>query len=258
MMGVFFRRAASGGVSGSGHGLKSPLPSPETCLPCRAKKSAHHSGEYPVDKETDRYIRRFLESFGRKLRNIVARGEVVTVDDWRKMQTAQVRLRTGEIFDGAERAQQYGFSSHPLSKAECFVVFCGAASDHPVILSVDDRNYRIIGSEPGEVVIYTDEKDTIHFKRGNIIEVTTKGDVIVDAGRSITATAGTSIAATAATTVAVTAGTTMTVTAGVSITLAAPQIFLNGNLSSSSGGNASFNVGTFSVNADSVNINEEC
>ena len=48
------------------------------------------------------------------------------------------------------------------------------------------------------------------------------------------------------------------ITAAVSITLTAPIIYLNGNVSGTSPGNVDFNAGTFSVNADQVNINEEC
>jgi phage baseplate assembly protein V len=236
-----------------------------------------------TDKETERSFRRQLENFGRKLRNLVARGVVALVDDERKMQTAQIHLREGEMFDGAERAQQYGFTSHPHPGAECFVVFCGAASEHPVILAVDDRRHRPRNSKPGEVVLYTDEGDTIHFKRGNIIEVTTKGDAIVKAGRtvdvaaekSVTVKAGTSasveagteVVVAAGTSVAVKAGTAVTVTATESITLAAPLINLNGNIQAVSGGGgvANFKVGKFTVKADSVSIkgddvslNEEC
>jgi phage baseplate assembly protein V len=70
--------------------------------------------------------------------------------------------------------QQYGFSSHPHAGAECFVVFAGAGRDHPLVFSVDDRRFRVRASEPGEVVLYTDEGDTIRMKRGNRIEVETK------------------------------------------------------------------------------------
>jgi phage baseplate assembly protein V len=217
-----------------------------------------------MDREFERFIHRRFEQFGRKLRNIVARGIVQMVDDGSKMQTTQIGLLDGEIFDGAERAQQYGFSSHPLPGAECFVVFCGSAREHPVIVSVDDRRHRQRDSKPGEVVIYTDEGDSIHFKRGNIIEVTTKGDVIVKAGRSIDATAGTSItakagaeiAATAGTSIAATAGTTVSVTAKTAIALTAPNIYLNGNISASSDSDVAIKVKTFSVYADKVDMNE--
>ena len=193
-----------------------------------------------MDKESERYISRLFEQAGRKLRNIVARGVVDLADDSRKMQENQVRLLEGELISNAERAQQYGFSSHPLPGAECFVVFCGAAREHPVILAVDDRRYRVKDSKPGEVVIYTDEGDTITLKRGNVIEVAGKGDVIVKAGRTVSVEAGTSVA----------------ITADAAITLTAPTIILNGNLSATSSGSANFNAGTFTINADRVSINE--
>jgi len=115
---------------------------------------------------------------------------------------------------------------------------------------VEDRRWRIKDSKPGEVVIYTDEGDTITLKRNNIIEVATKGDVIVKAGRAV------SVEAEAA--VAVKAGTTVAITADAAITLTAPTILLNGNLSASSGGSAVFNAGKFVVNADVVSLNEGC
>ena len=127
-----------------------------------------------MDAETRRYIDRLFEKHARKMRNIVARGEVGMVDDGPKMQTNQIAILDGELIDGAERAQQYGFSSHPQGGAECFVVFVGADRAHPVILSVDDRRYRVQSSKAGEVIIYTDEGDQIALKRDNTIEVTTK------------------------------------------------------------------------------------
>lgn len=125
-----------------------------------------------------RFIVRLFEKHARKMRNIVARGEVAMVQDGPKMQTNQIKLLDGELIEGAERAQQYGFTSHPQNGAECFVVFAGADRAHPIILSVDDRRYRIQSSKPGEVVIYTDEGDMIALKRDNTIEVTTKHFIV--------------------------------------------------------------------------------
>ena len=131
-----------------------------------------------MDQETKRYIDRLFARQARKMRNIVARGVVEMVGDGAKMQTNQISLLDGEMVDGAERVQQYGYSSHPQAGAECFVVFAGAGREHALIFSVDDRRYRVKGSAAGEVVIYTDEGDTIHLKRGNKIEVTTKHYVV--------------------------------------------------------------------------------
>lgn len=128
--------------------------------------------------EIMRFIVRLFEKHARKMRNIVSRGEVSMVQDGPKMQTNQIKLLDGELIDGAERAQQYGFTSHPQNGAECFVVFAGADRAHPIILSVDDRRYRVKSSKPGEVVIYTDEGDQIALKRDNTIEVTTKHFIV--------------------------------------------------------------------------------
>jgi phage baseplate assembly protein V len=134
--------------------------------------------------EVMRYINRLFERHARRMRNIVSRGVVSLVSDGLKMQENQIRLLDGEIIDGAERAQQYGFTSHPQNGAECFVVFAGAAREHPIILSVDDRRYRFKSHQPGEVRIYTDEGDYILLKRDNTIEIKTK-HLIVNAEEDV-------------------------------------------------------------------------
>lgn len=140
-----------------------------------------------MNPEVMRYIHRLFEKHSRKMRNIVARGEVSMVQDGPMMQTNQIKVLDGELIDGAERAQQYGFTSHPQGGAECFVVFADGDRSHPIILSVDDRRYRVKSSKAGEVVIYTDEGDMISLKRDNTIEVTTK-HLVVNAEEDVTYT----------------------------------------------------------------------
>lgn len=125
-------------------------------------------------EEVKRFVWSELERYGRKLRNSFARGVLNLVSDGLKMQANQVELLDGETLDNAERAQQYGFTSHPKAGAEVFVAFVGADRSHPVVLAVDDRRYRLQGLEGGEVAIYTDEGDSIILKRDNHIEVKTK------------------------------------------------------------------------------------
>lgn len=126
----------------------------------------------PDDVKT--FVWRELERYGRKLRNSFARGVLNLVADGLKMQANQVQLLDGETLDNAERAQQYGFTSHPQAGAEVFVAFVGADRSHPVVLAVDDRRYRLKGLKAGEVAIYTDEGDCIILKRENHIEAKTK------------------------------------------------------------------------------------
>lgn len=120
------------------------------------------------------FVWRELERYGRKLRNAFARGVLNMVSDGLKMQANQVQLLDGEVLDNAERAQQYGFTSHPQAGAEVFVAFVGGDRGHPVVIAVDDRRYRLQGLKGGEVALYTDEGDSIILKRDNHIEVKTR------------------------------------------------------------------------------------
>lgn len=118
-------------------------------------------------------MKRLLDKAYSSIRNLVSRGVAKSFNDGQKWQTAQVALLDGELVDGAERAQNYGLTSLPHEGAEVIVVHVGADRSHPVILACDDRRYRVQGLTSGEVCLYTDEGDKIHFKRGKIIEITT-------------------------------------------------------------------------------------
>lgn len=110
------------------------------------------------------------------LNRMLVRGTVVLVDSARKLQALQMRLTAGEVKDGLEHFEPYGFTSNPLAGAEGIAAFIGGDRSHGVLLVVSDRRYRIQGMEPGEVAIYTDEGAKIHLKRGRIIDI--EADVI--------------------------------------------------------------------------------
>lgn len=104
---------------------------------------------------------------------MMARGTVVLAAAGKMMQTLQVRLTAGELKDGAEHFEPYGFTSNPLAGAEVLTMFLGGDRSHAVVLVAADRRYRIKALAPGEVAIYTDEGDKVHFKRGKIIDIET-------------------------------------------------------------------------------------
>jgi len=108
------------------------------------------------------------------LLDLLVRGTVVLGDAVKKMQTLQMRLYAGEVKDGLEHFEPYGFTSNPLAGAEGLAAFLGGDRSHGVVLVVADRRYRIQSMAPGEVAIYTDEGDKIHFKRGRIIDIETQ------------------------------------------------------------------------------------
>lgn len=82
--------------------------------------------------------------------------------------------RVGETFSNFEFLQHYGFASRPKAGATGLIVVQG---NQIYMVASDDSRYRV-ALEDGEVVLYSDEGDKIHFKRGRKLEIT--------AGTSIT------------------------------------------------------------------------
>ncbi|WP_339483179.1 phage baseplate assembly protein V [Pseudomonas sivasensis] len=107
------------------------------------------------------------------LKNILVRGTLSLVDGLKKLQELQVKLLAGEIKDGMEHFEAYGFTSNPKAGAEVLAGFFGGDRSHGVVICVADRRFRLQGLESGEVAMYTDEGDKLHFKRGRVIEIET-------------------------------------------------------------------------------------
>lgn len=107
------------------------------------------------------------------LANVLARGVVALANSASKLQSLQLRLLAGEVKDGVEHLEPYGFTSCPKSGAEALAGFIGGDRSHGVVIMVSDRRFRVQGLMPGEVAIYTDEGDRIHFKRDRVIDIET-------------------------------------------------------------------------------------
>ena len=110
----------------------------------------------------------------------VARAVIRAVDDSAQAQECQVELLKGELRDRMERFQEYGYTSVPLAGAEAAAIFVGGNRDHGIIVATEDRRFRLKDLAPGEVALYTDEGDKIHFKRGGTIRIEAATKVIID------------------------------------------------------------------------------
>ena len=125
-------------------------------------------------------IQRFFMDAIRPIQNriqmIVGRAVLEAVKDDTGVQSMKLSLLAGEHRDEVERFQNYGFTSNPLPNSECVVIFPGGNRDHGIVVGIGDREFRLKNLESGEVALYTDEGDKIHFKRGNKIEI--HGDAI--------------------------------------------------------------------------------
>jgi phage baseplate assembly protein V len=125
-------------------------------------------------------LNRLIAPLRTRVQNMVSRAVVKLVNDGVKLQLVQLSLLEDETRDECERFQEYGFTSVPLEGAEAVVAFVGGRRDHPLVVAVDDRRYRMKGLQNGEVAIYTDEGDHIVIRRGGSIEIKAATEVIVD------------------------------------------------------------------------------
>lgn len=129
-------------------------------------------------------IDKLLAPVRRRVRLMISRAILAGINDGTGIQLVQVKLLDGEVRDGVERMQNYGFTSVPLGGAEGVMACVSGDRDHGIVIAVDDRRYRIKGRQPGEVALYSDEGDSIILKRGRVMEVTTE-TFRVNAGTTI-------------------------------------------------------------------------
>lgn len=153
-----------------------------------------------------RTIDKSLQPLKRRIYLMLGRAVLAALSDDKQRQYVQFSALKGEVKDNVERVQEYGFTSHPLPGAQVIFISLSGNRDHPVVISADDPRYRKNDLEPGEVALYTDEGDFIHFKRNKTIEVVTDNLVAKAAETAVVETA------------------TATVTASGSVSITSPDV----------------------------------
>lgn len=131
-------------------------------------------------------IDRMLAPLRRRVRLMVARSVVSLVTDGGGIQLVQVKLLAGEVRDGVERFQNYGFTSVPHPGAEGVMVCVGGDRDHGLVIAMDDRRYRLKGLAEGEVAIYDDQGQACHLKRDKTIHLYGCDNLIADVATQAT------------------------------------------------------------------------
>ena len=114
------------------------------------------------------------------LRNLISRCTVALANAGGKLQSLQIRMLAGEVKDGVEHLEPYGFTSCPHPGAEGVAVFPGGDRSHGVVVVLADRRYRLQGLKTGEMAIHDDQGQSVHLTRDGI--------VIKGAGKPVTVT----------------------------------------------------------------------
>ena len=102
-----------------------------------------------------RVVERLIAPLRRRVLLMVSRGVVRLVDEAPARQRLQVEGYAGEILDGVERVQEYGFTSCPPLGADAVVLACGGMRQHPIVIAVEDAPVRPDLYGVGDVALYT-------------------------------------------------------------------------------------------------------
>ncbi len=122
----------------------------------------------------------------------IARGVVKAVSSrarQTKLQHLDIEAFSGEAHDGAEHMEGYGLTARPHAGAEAVVVFAGGNRNHPLVISVADRQYRLQGLVDGEVALYDDLGHKVHLTRTGIViagaAITLEGTVTINGNLAV-------------------------------------------------------------------------
>lgn len=114
-------------------------------------------------------MNKLLDPIRRRVRLMITRAVLSAISDAAGIQLVQVKLLDSEVRDGVERFQNYGYTSVPHAGAEGVMACVSGNRDHGVVIVMDDRRYRLKGLQSGEVAMYDDLGQVVHFKRTGIL-----------------------------------------------------------------------------------------
>ncbi len=189
-----------------------------------------------------RLIHKLTAPLARRVRLLARRAVVRLVYDDAKMQELQLAIFSGEVRDGVERWEDYGFTSHPPPGAEAIVLALGGNTDHGAVIKVADRRYRLTALAAGEVALYDDQGQVIHFKRDKTIHIYGCDPLTADIGVAATITCPlvTLVASTKVTMTTPLLEVSGAITAGTNI-IATGQVYDDGGAKSMSGMRSVYN-----------------
>lgn len=125
---------------------------------------------------------------GDRMHNAIKR---VTVEDTNEdplFRESTLSLYTQEKQKEIEHMEPYGFSSrvkkpdgdaNNMKKAEGLMVFTGGNRSHGVLIVNGDRRYRLRGLKEGELALFDDQGQQVHFTRDGIVTSAPSGKKIV-------------------------------------------------------------------------------
>lgn len=112
---------------------------------------------------------RMLAPIKRRVQLILSRGVGRLSNSGTELQELQVELLSGEVLDGVEHFEPYGYTSNPHAGFEPIAASMAGKRSHTVCIVAADRRYRLKGLANGEVALYDDIGHQVHLTRTGIV-----------------------------------------------------------------------------------------
>lgn len=161
---------------------------------------------------------------------MLGRGVLRLTNEEPRMRTLQSEFMAGDVRDGMEHFEPYGYTSRAHPGAEVVAGFFQGDRSHGVVLVTADRRYRL-HVEEGEVAIFDDLDQKVHLKRDRI-EVRTPlnftgyvgGDADIEVVGNVRSSVGGSVDASVDGPVTLDAKSTLTATVADTSSITCPTI----------------------------------
>lgn len=113
-----------------------------------------------------------LERTYRRILMLVARCRITTSNDAGAVRTVQARFSADEIHDAMPQVQEYGFASRPLPECDAVVVHVSGERTQGIVIGTNDQRYRPKDLEPGDVMIYDWQGNSILLSAAGVKVIT--------------------------------------------------------------------------------------
>lgn len=104
-----------------------------------------------------------------RLNNLSRLGKVLLVKDG-NTQSLQAQTANNEIADNVKFIESYGFTAKPKPNSECVLLNLQGNAGNVVALVIGNREFRFKTLKDGEVAMYDDSGNLLHFKNGGNID----------------------------------------------------------------------------------------
>lgn len=102
-----------------------------------------------------------LKKVVHRVQMTVGRAIIEAVKDNDEIQLVKISGLDGEVQDGIERIQNYGFSSNVPKGGEAVVLYVQGNREDGIVITADHGEYRIKDLQSGETVMYSQHGQTL-------------------------------------------------------------------------------------------------